>query len=259
MLCWLCFTGEDHDSEETVLADYSAGSARKREFPERERQLAHHASEGKNIYCVSVLYMVVFDQLKDVWCLQEREKLVSLEGKYAELSEGQTFSNNPVAIKEVQVSHSNTAIISIHPFHQSLVSCKHFSVCFLFLSSDSYDRCSTCCLWRKGEEAAKKTLPTWVKAYLRGGASSSSAPTADRWVALFLRRSAASLINPTTIKGNAMMQYHLWPHGGTSICWVLQYHFDPLGVHFFVSYPRGCHMSFLVMCCPLLVRSCIAT
>ncbi|XP_069002573.1 pleckstrin homology-like domain family B member 2 isoform X2 [Embiotoca jacksoni] len=31
---------------------------------------------------------------------KEREKLVSLEGKYAELSEGQTFTNNPVAIKE---------------------------------------------------------------------------------------------------------------------------------------------------------------
>ncbi|XP_028322363.1 pleckstrin homology-like domain family B member 2 isoform X2 [Gouania willdenowi] len=31
---------------------------------------------------------------------KEREKLVSLEGKYAELSEGQTFTNNPDAIKE---------------------------------------------------------------------------------------------------------------------------------------------------------------
>ncbi|XP_035481925.1 pleckstrin homology-like domain family B member 2 isoform X1 [Scophthalmus maximus] len=31
---------------------------------------------------------------------KEREKLVSLEGKYAELSEGQTFTNIPVAIKE---------------------------------------------------------------------------------------------------------------------------------------------------------------
>ncbi|KAM4545963.1 pleckstrin homology-like domain family B member 2 isoform 4-T4 [Odontesthes bonariensis] len=31
---------------------------------------------------------------------KEREKLVSLEGKYAELSERQTFTNNPVAIKE---------------------------------------------------------------------------------------------------------------------------------------------------------------
>ncbi|XP_047464044.1 pleckstrin homology-like domain family B member 2 isoform X2 [Mugil cephalus] len=31
---------------------------------------------------------------------KEREKLVSLEGKYAELSEGQTFTNNPVTIKE---------------------------------------------------------------------------------------------------------------------------------------------------------------
>ncbi|KAM7374305.1 hypothetical protein PAMP_006971 [Pampus punctatissimus] len=31
---------------------------------------------------------------------KEREKLVSLEGKYAELSEGQTFTNNPAVIKE---------------------------------------------------------------------------------------------------------------------------------------------------------------
>ncbi|XP_075958674.1 pleckstrin homology-like domain family B member 2 [Anarhichas minor] len=31
---------------------------------------------------------------------KEREKLASLEGKYAELSEGQTFTNNPVAMKE---------------------------------------------------------------------------------------------------------------------------------------------------------------
>lgn len=61
--------------------------------------------------------MVVFVKLKDVWHLQERDKLVSLEGKYAELSEGQTFSNNPVAIKEVRVSYNNTNI-----FHRSLVS-----------------------------------------------------------------------------------------------------------------------------------------
>lgn len=31
---------------------------------------------------------------------KEKEKLASLEGKYAELSEGQNFTNNPVAIKE---------------------------------------------------------------------------------------------------------------------------------------------------------------
>nr|XP_040036230.1 pleckstrin homology-like domain family B member 2 isoform X2 [Gasterosteus aculeatus aculeatus] len=31
---------------------------------------------------------------------KEREKLASLEGKYAELSEGQSFTNNPVAMKE---------------------------------------------------------------------------------------------------------------------------------------------------------------
>ncbi|XP_034746174.1 pleckstrin homology-like domain family B member 2 isoform X6 [Etheostoma cragini] len=35
---------------------------------------------------------------------KEREKLASLEGKYAELSEGQTFTNNPAAIKEASYS-----------------------------------------------------------------------------------------------------------------------------------------------------------
>lgn len=34
--------------------------------------------------------------------LQEKEKLASLEEKYSELSEGQAFTDNPVAIKEVK-------------------------------------------------------------------------------------------------------------------------------------------------------------
>lgn len=41
-------TGKAHDAEETVLTDYFTGSARKRAFPEREKQFARHASEGKN-------------------------------------------------------------------------------------------------------------------------------------------------------------------------------------------------------------------
>ncbi|CAI5643690.1 pleckstrin homology-like domain family B member 1 isoform X3 [Oreochromis niloticus] len=40
---------------------------------------------------------------------KEREKLVSLEGKYAELSEGQTFTNNPVAIKEPHLPLSQSS------------------------------------------------------------------------------------------------------------------------------------------------------
>ncbi|XP_049448376.1 pleckstrin homology-like domain family B member 1 isoform X7 [Epinephelus fuscoguttatus] len=40
---------------------------------------------------------------------KEREKLVSLEGKYAELSEGQTFTNNPVAIKEAHLPLSQSS------------------------------------------------------------------------------------------------------------------------------------------------------
>lgn len=42
-------TGKTRDAEETVLTDHFTGSARKREFPEREKQFAHHASEGKSI------------------------------------------------------------------------------------------------------------------------------------------------------------------------------------------------------------------
>lgn len=42
------------------------------------------------------------------WCLQEREKLASLDGKYAELSEGQSFANNRVAITEVGPSRKNS-------------------------------------------------------------------------------------------------------------------------------------------------------
>lgn len=36
---------------------------------------------------------------------------MSLEGKYAELSEGQTFANNPVAFKEVGVCGTNSAAL----------------------------------------------------------------------------------------------------------------------------------------------------
>ncbi|KAK1883131.1 Pleckstrin like domain family B member 2 [Dissostichus eleginoides] len=39
--------GKNHDTEETVLTDYLAGSARKRAFPEREKQFDHHASKGE--------------------------------------------------------------------------------------------------------------------------------------------------------------------------------------------------------------------
>lgn len=50
-------------------------------------------------------------KLKSVCCLQEREKLSSLEGKYAELSEGQSFTSNPVTIKEVGLDYRNTTAI----------------------------------------------------------------------------------------------------------------------------------------------------
>lgn len=51
-------------------------------------------------------------EVKTMWHLQERDKLLSLEGKYAELSEGQTLTNNPVTIKEVGVGYSNAAALS---------------------------------------------------------------------------------------------------------------------------------------------------
>lgn len=43
---FISFVGKTHDPEETVGTDYLTDSARKREFPEREKQFAHHASEG---------------------------------------------------------------------------------------------------------------------------------------------------------------------------------------------------------------------
>lgn len=49
VFCFVLFvSGTTHDAEETVLTDYFTGSARKREFPEREKQFAHHATEGNN-------------------------------------------------------------------------------------------------------------------------------------------------------------------------------------------------------------------
>lgn len=46
LCCFLFVSGTTHDAEETVLTDYFTGSAGKREFPEREKQFAHHATEG---------------------------------------------------------------------------------------------------------------------------------------------------------------------------------------------------------------------
>lgn len=56
ILCCFVFvvTGKNHDAEETVVTDYLTGTARKREFPEREKQFARHASEGKDILCMLV-------------------------------------------------------------------------------------------------------------------------------------------------------------------------------------------------------------
>lgn len=50
MLCCSFLIGKTYDTEETVLTDHIAGSAGKRELPEREKQLAHHAAEGENIF-----------------------------------------------------------------------------------------------------------------------------------------------------------------------------------------------------------------
>uniref|UniRef100_A0A3Q1H7H5 Uncharacterized protein n=1 Tax=Acanthochromis polyacanthus TaxID=80966 RepID=A0A3Q1H7H5_9TELE len=55
ILCCLFLTGKNHDPEETVLTDHFTGSARTRELPEREKQFAPHASEGKNIFCMLML------------------------------------------------------------------------------------------------------------------------------------------------------------------------------------------------------------
>lgn len=131
-----------------------------------------------------------FIYLKSALCLQEREKLVSLEGKYAELSEGQTFTNNPVAIKEVRVTGRKSTTMFLFP--TGTASAPRLGpfgkipiICFSFL----WFLCSTCILWRKDEEAARKTHPTQMTVYLRRGASSSSPLMADPWDARFLPRS----------------------------------------------------------------------
>lgn len=122
--------GEDRDAEETVLTDRSAGSAREGEFPEREKQSAHHASEGKNILLSAGVVNIRSDLPNDVFCcLQEREKLTSLEEKYAELSEGQAFTSNPLTITEVR----RVAKLSVLPR-------EHFE--FLLIPPISYSICS---------------------------------------------------------------------------------------------------------------------
>lgn len=65
MASWLCFggrrvpmsciilaSGAARHAEEAVLSDRPTGSARKRELPEREKQSARHASEGRSGRCV---------------------------------------------------------------------------------------------------------------------------------------------------------------------------------------------------------------
>lgn len=68
---------------------------------------------------------------------------MALEGKYAELSEGQTFTNIPVAIKEVRASHGESTASCFHQQSAPL----SLNVCFFFFtlgnSSDRYAHCST--------------------------------------------------------------------------------------------------------------------
>ena len=197
--CFL-FKGAAHDPEETVVTDQFTGSARERELPEREKQFARHAAEGKKSLCLLKPSIFSNNHLKTISPrLQERDKLVSLEGKYAELSEGQSFTNVPVAIKEVGVSYSYNNTSYIHQQRAPLLFLCKWSSSQRGLSKFEClwgelllllfcDRCSTCSLWRKGGEAAVETLPTRVTASLTRGASSSPRLTADPWDAHFLPR-----------------------------------------------------------------------
>lgn len=152
-------------------------------------------------WCYRIFDFIYFKILS--WCLQEREKLVSLEGKLSELSEGQNFTNVPVAIKEVGGSYYYNSTLydpqqSAPVFKQSTshsgwvsMSLRRNPIIFILILCDSSDFChhySTYTLWRKGEEAAKKVLPTQVTAYLIRGASSSPPLTADPWDGRFLPR-----------------------------------------------------------------------
>lgn len=55
MSCIIFASGTPRDAEEAVLSDRFTGSARKRELPEREKQFARHASEGRDGRCVLLL------------------------------------------------------------------------------------------------------------------------------------------------------------------------------------------------------------
>lgn len=69
--------------------------------------------------CCCCKLCIVFTPL---WCLQEREKLASLDGKYAELSVGQSFSNSRVAITEVGPSRKRSGPISVTLMWPSAIS-----------------------------------------------------------------------------------------------------------------------------------------
>lgn len=110
-------SGEACNAEETVLSDSFTGSAGKRELPEGEEPFARRAAEGSNGDCVPLLRAFVVFTLPR--CLQEREKLASLEGKYAELSEGQSLAHSRTAITEVgpgrRSSHTQLFPVSLEP------------------------------------------------------------------------------------------------------------------------------------------------
>lgn len=200
-------TGKTHDAEETVLTDYLTGSARKREFPEREKQFAYHASEGKTILCMLFIlickYLILFTwrSYPDV-CRRERNWHLWKESMQSCLRGRPTLTTLLPSQRWVSV----TVRIILHiPTSRVLLclltcitlwmtniemSCYFYPFSFFCDSSDFCDHCSTCNLWRKGEEAAKKTLPTRLTAYLIRGASSSSPLMADPWDARFPSRSS---------------------------------------------------------------------
>ncbi|XP_035999055.1 pleckstrin homology-like domain family B member 2 isoform X2 [Fundulus heteroclitus] len=90
---------EEKESQELLrdIGEYQRLSATRKErimtLKKQSSQITSQAQQEKENFQREKNNLLVMLQ-------KERDKLVSLEGKYAELSEGKTLTNNPVAIKE---------------------------------------------------------------------------------------------------------------------------------------------------------------
>lgn len=81
VLCWFLLTGKTRDTEETVCTDFFTGSARKREFPEREKQSARHASKGIKNYLHADIVNLLLYVLEDALLKSAGEREVGIFGR----------------------------------------------------------------------------------------------------------------------------------------------------------------------------------